>query len=417
MNQLNHWIWLVFLMPFWLHPIELVYFSSMLNRIMMMIGEGDDSMRIADWLTYTDIEQLKELNRCYGLTPNHHSKHDLICSLLSQISQKNKLEQMVDELTASEHRFLQLILLDHHVGYSIEELLARGRMALQDQEGTPRSLVIGAIRRGWLFPGFSSHNHDLYHMPTDLKKQLIGIVTAPFLRDLLADEQLDGYRNEMNLMWDDLIQFLRFTERELVRLTQDGAIYKQLQKKLFQSFSVVTKPLEKKEPRFGFGRSYHLYPDRFSLIYDYAYYQGYIQECENGILCLTPKGQGKCTDTNKNESLQDLYRFWIRLYRRPIAGLPIILRWIGVLAQSGWISLTQVHLAVRPWLKRYYNETEDSLFRKTIQMLLHLGVVQLGKKDDLSYLNLTEYGRRWMNVVSVFDEPTIEKDFYKYIKE
>src|SRR5690606_34618628 len=131
-------------------------------------------------------------------------------------------------------------------------------------------------------------------------------------------------------------------------------------------------------------------------------------ECENGILCLTPKGQGKCTDTNKNESLQDLYRFWIRLYRRPIAGLPIILRWIGVLAQSGWISLTQVHLAVRPWLKRYYNETEDSLFRKTIQMLLHLGVVQLGKKVDLSYLNLTEYGRRWMNVVSVFDEPTIE---------
>lgn len=372
-------------------------------------------MRIVDWLTYTDIEQLKELNRFYGLSPNHHSKHDLICTLLSRINERDQLKQMVEELSVVEYRFLQLILLDHHIGFSIEELLARGRMALQDQEGTPRSLVVGAIKRGWLFPGFSSQNQGLYHIPTDLKRQLIEHVTAPFLQDVLLEEQLDFYRNEMNLMWDDLVRFLWFTQREIVRLTQDGAIYKQLQKKLFQTFSVITNPLERKGPRFGFGRSYHLYPDRFSLIYDYAYYQGYIEENEDGILCLTKKGQGKCTGTSRTP--QELYRFWIRLYRRPIEELPIILRWIGVLAHRKWIALSQIHMAVRPWLKRYYNETEDSLFEKIIQMLLHLGVIQLGKKDDCTYLRLTKHGKEWMKVVSVFDEQALEKDFYKYIKE
>lgn len=370
-------------------------------------------MRMADWLTYTDIEQLKALNRFYGLSPNHHSKQDLICTLLNQISQKNKLKQMVDQLSPAENRFLQLILLDHHVGYSIEELLARGKMAIQDETCTPRSLIVGAIKRGWLFPGISVRNHDLCHIPTDLRKELIELMIAPYMRDGLEDEQLDTYRNEMNLLWDDLICFLRFIRQELVRLTQDGAIYKQLQKKLFQTFSVMEEPLTKKGYRFGFGRSYHLYPDRFALLYDYAYYQGYIEENKNGILCLTQKGQGKCTDTSKTP--QELYRFWIRLYRRPIEGLPIVLRWIGVLTKSKWISLAQIYLAVRPWLKRYYNETEESLFRKIIQMLLHLGVIQLGKKNGQSYLKLTEHGKQWMKVVSVFDEQAMEKDFYKYI--
>lgn len=368
-------------------------------------------MRIADWLTYTGIEQLKELNRFYGLTPNHHSKHDLICTLLGQISQKTKLQQMIQELSTPDYRFLQLILLDHDVAYTIEELLGRARMALSEEEDLPRSLVVRAIKRGWLFPGFSSQNQDLYHVPTDLRIKLIELMTAPFRKDILHDEP-DHYRNEMNLLWHDLIQFLSFTQREIVRLTQDGAIFRQLQKKLFQTFAVVTNPLDKRGPRFGFGRSYHLYPSRFSLLYDYAYYQGYIEENKNGILCLTKKGQGKCTDTSEPQS-QEIYQFWIRLYRRPIEGLPIMLRWIGLLAQKRWISLTQINRAIRPWITPYYNETEDSLFQKLIQMLLHLGVIQFGKKHDQYYIHLTEHGEKWMRVISGFDERAIEKDFYK----
>lgn len=368
-------------------------------------------MRVADWLTYADVDQLKEMNRFYGLSPNHHSKHDMICTLLGQMGRKTKLQQMIHELSSSEHRFLELILLDHHVAYTMEELLGRGRMALRKgEEGHPRSLVVRALKRGWLFPGFSAQNRDLYHVPTDLKRKLIDLLTAPFLNDILQG-QPDGYRNEMNLMWYDLIQLLGFTQREIVRLTQEGAIYKQQQKRLFQTFSVVTHPLDQRGSRFGFGRSYHLYPDRFSLLYDFAYYQGYIEESENGILCLTKKGRGKCTDTSEPQS-QELYRFWIRLYRRPIESLPIILRWIGLLAQQRWIALDEVYRAIRSWITAYYNETEDSLFQKLIQMLLHLGVIQLGEKHDKYYINLTEHGHKWMSLISGFEERAIEKDFY-----
>lgn len=369
-------------------------------------------MRIADWLTYTGIEQLKELNRFYGLTANHHSKHDLICTLLRQISHKRTLQQMMDSLSESDHRFLQSILLDPNVAFTIEELLGRGRMALRGRDDeSPRSLVVRAMKRAWLFPGFSAKNRGLYHVPTDLKMKLIEHLRAPFLNDVLYEDP-DYYRDEMNLLQHDFIQFLLFTQREIVRLTKDGAIFRQQQKKLFQTFAVITEPLNREGPRFGFGRSYHLYPDRFSLIYDYAFYQGYIIEQEDGILCLTKEGQGKCSGTSEQQS-QELYRFWIRLYRRPIETLPMILRWIGLLAQKRWISLEQVYQAIRPWITSYYNETEESLYQKVVKMLLHLGVIQIGKKSEKSYLMLTELGEKWLRVISGFDEQLIEKDFYR----
>lgn len=374
-----------------------------------MLVEGDGAMRIAEWLTYTGIEQLKELNRFYGLESNLHSKHELICTLLRQINRKTKLKEVMDQLTISENRFLQLIMLDHSPSYTMEELIGKGRAALQDLEGEPRSLVVQAIKRGWLFPGFSPGTRDLFFVPIDIREQLLQLLIAPYQQYSLNHEP-DVYRTEEGLLWRDLLQFLIFVQKEMVKRAQDGAIYKQQQKQLFHSFAIQEQPLHKKGPRFGFGRSYHLYPDRFSLIYDYAFYQQYIYENMDETLCLTEKGQGKCIHIDSSEA-QEMYRFWIRLYRRPIHNLPIIIRWIGFLTKQNWMPLDQVYQVVEQWIRDYYYETKRSLFRKVIQMMLHVGVIKLGKKNEQSFICLTPSGRKWVDGISAFEEQMIEEDF------
>lgn len=370
-------------------------------------------MRMADWLSYTDIDQLKRLGQYYGcLEENTHSKRVLICSLLQRMGKKNTLKEQMRSLTEAEHRFLQLIVLDQSPAFTAEELLAKGRAALDGEEGHPRQLMVDALKRGWLFPGYTHQTHHLYHMPSDTREQLIELLTEPFRsKGSVLMRPPSIYRDEQNQMVADLHHFLYFLQKEIVRLTVDGSIYRQQQKQMFKSFFIPEEPLKGKGPRFGFGRRYHLYPDRFSLLYDYAYYQGYIMEDEEGYLCLTEHGSGKLKD--KEDEGKQMVRFWIRLYRKPIPQLPVIVRWLVLLAHPGWLDTKTAYQAVEPWLKPYYYESKENLFHKIVQMLVHLGVLKIGSEEGTSYVSLSESGIKWMRGIAAFREQTIEEGFLK----
>lgn len=376
-------------------------------------------MRIADWLTYTGIEQLKQMNRYYGCENQHsHSKHELIRALLQHIGKKSMLEEQIALLNNQEFRFLQLIMLDQSSAYSMEELLAKGRIAFNEQQGQPRQLIVEALKRGWLFPGYSRQTQNLYYVPSDLRIQVGEILLKPY--ELEKNRRHDPpavYRDEQNQLFYDLYHFLTFINKEIVRLTMDGAIYKNQQKQLFQTFYIKEAPIADKGPRFGFGRCYHLYPDRFSLLYDYAYYHRYFIEDENGYLCLTEEGKGKLNGKEKDSQGQDqgkeIVRFWIRLYRRAIPQLPMIIRWISLLAYPGWVKKSLVFQAVEPWLKTFYYESKESLYQKVLKMLVHLGVCLIGQEDDEQYLTLSPSGVRWLRGISAFREGAIEEEFIR----
>jgi hypothetical protein len=373
-------------------------------------------MRMAEWLTYTDIEQLKQINRHYGCVCDSHSKYDLIRSLLGQIGRKTHLQKIVEALSFVEKRFLQLIVFDTSPSYTMEELLAKGRAALHGAEGEPRTLVVEVLKKGWLFPGYSPRNHYLYHIPSDTRQQILEWFISPFQQ---AENQLKGvpaiYRNEEQQMGIDLCHFLTFLQRQVVQLTQDGAIYKQQQKQLFKQMCMVEEPLHQKGPRFGFGRRYHSYPDRFSLLYDYAFYKGYFIEQAEGILCLTEDGSGKMNRRDGQEG-NEMYRFWIRLYRQPIPHLPLVIRWIGLLSFPDWILLERVYQAVEDWLSPFFYETKQSLFARIIQMMVHLGALAFGTDKGLHYISLTPSGVKWMHGVSAFQERVIEEGFIHFGK-
>lgn len=368
-------------------------------------------MRVADWLTYTDLEHLRRLQAYYDEQTriDLHSKHELISQLLRRLSDQKELEQVYNRSSADEKAFLELLLFDEATTFTVEELVAKAKLALANKDHAPRKLLVQIIKKGWIFPGYSSHTRDLYYVPSDLKERLLKLIIEPVLPEPRLRPP-NVYRNEEGQLVNDLIIFLRFLQQELIRLTQDGAIYKQQQKRLFQSMVVLEKPITRKGPRFGFGRSYHLYPDRFALLYDYAYYQGYFSEESHRSLRLTPKGEGKIRETTLKDGEQ-LYQFWIRLYRRPIPQLPVILRWISIFADIGWSRLNIVYKTVRRWLAPYYYESQESLFQRVIQMLLHLGVIQVGSVGDDQYLTSTAQGKQWMKRHSAFQLQEIEEGF------
>jgi hypothetical protein len=369
-------------------------------------------LRIAEWLTYTSIEQLRQLNRAYhGEELATHSKYDLIRSLLPKLGTKENYQKQLEELPDIESRFLQLLVFDTTPAFTMEELLAKGRAALCKQEGEPRALVIKAIKKGWLFQGYSQQTHYLYHVPSDTRKQVINCLLDPFRADVMIRPPL-YYRDEGYEVVCDLKKFLDFLGQNIVRTTDGGGIYRNQLRQMMATFSVSENLLNGKGPRFGFGRSYHLYPDRFSLLYDYAFYEKYFQENPEGYLCLVEQNFGNILDTDKEELVISLYRFWIRLYKRPIPNLAIVLKWIGSLAHLGWFSVQTIKEIVAPWLHPFYYESEEILFARILKMLAHLGVLRIGEESTgEQFLTLTSTGSKIFSDVSAFQEKAIDVDF------
>lgn len=369
-------------------------------------------MRIADWLTYTSMEQLRQISRTYhGEEIVTHSKYDLIRSLLPKLGRKREYQKQLSKLTEIESRFLQLLIFDTSPSFTMEELLAKGRAAFCTNNGEPRSLVVQAIKKGWLFQGYSHNTQYLYHVPSDSRKQIINCFLDPFHEEIMIRPPL-YYQDEEQQILHDLNKFLEFIGKQIVRTTEGGGIYRNQLRQMMDTFAISEDLISGKGPRFGFGRSYHLYPDRFSLLYDFAFYEKYFLEDSKGYLCLVERNFGNIPNTDKTELILSLYRFWIRLYKRPIPNLPIILKWIGSLANLGWFPVETIKKVIFPWIRPFYYETEETLFMRLLKMLVHLGVLRIGEESTgEKFLTLTATGVKIFSDVSAFQEKVIDVEF------
>jgi hypothetical protein len=371
-------------------------------------------VNLADLLTYADIQQLRRMQEHYGVEGDTHSKHDMICSLLRYLGRSSVLSVLVRGMEEEERRFLQLLCLDSREVYSMEDLLSKERMAWGKNEGKPRELVSKGLRSGWLFPGLTSDSRHLYRVPLDFRQRVMRVM-AELKRQSLSGDQTEPtvYRDEQGLVQQDLNRFLSFVSQHIVQLTSDGAIYRQQQRQLLAQFTVREDPVMKKGYRFGFGRRYHQYPDRFSLIYDYAYYQGYIAEEIDGYLRLTETGAGKIVTKSPDET-PEMIRFWIRLYRHQLPYLPVLIRWVDLLAGDRWISSSDLLVAMDGWVHDYYYETSEQLLHRLLKMMLHVGLVSLGETSGGGWLvRTTPLGRRFLKQGSGLGEQEIEEDFFR----
>lgn len=342
-------------------------------------------MNLADMLSYADIQQLSRIARRYECECNGHSKHELIQSILSKVGRRDVFEDQVKSLSLEDIRFLNSILYDARSTFSIEELIARVQQTKfvrgeVDEDWNPRDMITRFKQLGWLFNGYSQQTKYLFQVPADLKKRFGDVLAKKFQTGLVIPDGEPGvYRDEQKLIVDDIMHFLRFVKDHDVPLTDSGGMYKRTIGQLLDRLSVREEPLGKTAFRFGYGRMFKEYPNRFSLIYDFCYYNGLISE-NGGRLTLTEAG-GEKAETGKRDELLTVYRFWLRLYKNPIPNVQSIVQWVERLAR-GWVTAASLGSALCPLIRPFYYDSSESIFeQRIVQMMMHLGLLRIGEDD------------------------------------
>ena len=393
-------------------------------------------MRLADLLGYADIAQLARIAKSYGCHCDSHSKNDLIQSILYAAQSREAFEPHLDGLNEAEWRFLHSLLFENRTAYSPEELAARAEAAANPPAGLASGLAAGssastaavsvarppaesppvppgggtgkatgrrkrkkaasdaetdaaqadphgAIGRfrsfGWLFGGMSRQTSHLYHMPQDVRQRLCDALERRFRARLERRGQPPVYRDERGLMADDIVVFLRFVRDRDIPLTADGVLYKRQLQQVLALMSVPEAPPDGTGWRFGYGRRFREYPDRFALIYDFCYYRRLVEERPDRLV-LTEAGYAAAGGDAPPDPA-DVYRFWLRLYKGPVANLHPVVQWIARLA-GDWVTESSLEGVLLPLLRPFCYDSEQDVFRlRVLRMMTHLGLLKRGETE------------------------------------
>ncbi|QRG69929.1 hypothetical protein [Brevibacillus choshinensis] len=369
-------------------------------------------MNLAEILVYTDIRQLHQIANHYGCECNPHSKNELITSLLSSLRHRQTITQEVEQLSKEETHFFLLLLLDKRTVMSLEDLLAKAGIVLESskekRQEEARRYIAAAMKRGWIFPA-KSKTVGQYQIPLDIREPYL----HGWLEKWRTEYELhangpDAYRDEGTALCDDIMQFLQFLQQEPVPLTAEGGMYKRHQHQLFQFLHVKEETLQPQKWRFGYGLHFDLYPDRFSLLYDFCYYHRWIEE-SGAKVALTEAGYERLQHSYEDQHYHDLIRFWMRLYKRAIPNLPMLVQLIPLIASGGWVSQQTLMDTLLPWIKEfYYDSPADILVNRVCKMMVHLGLLRVGQDDNGQWLYTATYASQtWLRKYNGFTETTI----------
>ncbi|GIP32408.1 hypothetical protein [Paenibacillus sp. J2TS4] len=369
-------------------------------------------MNLADMLSYADIRELSKIANTYSCECSTNSKNELIQSILSSVGRKDVFERQVVELSLEDIRFINSLLFERRDLFSLEELLARVNqtrfMKEEDSEWNPREMIAKFKQRGWLFNGHSQQTKYLFQVPQDLKRR-IGDALAKQFAARLHYTQADPsvYRDEQSLFSADVSSFLRYLFQQDVQLSADGYIYKRNLQQMLDSLAVQEEPIGRTAWRFGYGRRFKEYPDRFSLLYDYCYFHHLISE-EGQQLELTPEGR-KRLEQGGTEDVRSIYQFWLKLYKSAVPNLQAIVQWIDKLAAS-WVTVDSLQEVLVPLIKPfYYDSAESILNNRIIRMMMHIGLLKIGEEDGCGQvIMLTKLGSGVIKGTYVREEEKID---------
>ncbi|MGO4693126.1 hypothetical protein AB4Z50_02485 [Paenibacillus sp. 2TAB26] len=382
-------------------------------------------MNLSDMLGYADIQQLSRIADVYRCECNGHSKNDLIQSILSTVSRNDVFEAQISSMKMEDLRFLNSLLFEARNSFSLEDLLARvqhsrfGEEIIKpeldppkktkrskkkteavEKQLSPREMIAKFKHHGWLFNGFSGPSRYLFQVPNDLKTRFRDTLARRFAADLQYTDEPPIYRDEQMLIHDDITHLLHYTYHNEIQLTADGSMYKRFTLQLLDRFGVQEELPAKGAWRFGYGRHFNQYPNRFSFVYDYCYHAKYINENQT-LLTVTGPGEERMKSRPSSEAEQ-IYRYWLKLYKGPITHLLSLVHWINTLAVE-WVTVESLRTVLVPFIKPYfYDDANTILEQRIMAMMVHLGLLRLGEHPIYgAVVRMTKAGRAVVAGVSL----------------
>lgn len=341
-------------------------------------------MNFADLLSYADIGELARIAKNYNCNCNTNSKNQLIQSILVQVGRRDVFESQFSTMTIEDVRLLNSLLFDARDSYTLEELTARVKQTQFDSkslnQANPRETINRFKQMGWLFNGSSPQTKYLFHMPRDLKGRFSDTIIKQMQLQLDVYQETPAiYRDEQLLMLDDLLYFLRYLSEHQVTLSSDGYMYKRYLNQIMEGMAVKEEQLSRPVWRFGYGRRFKEYPNRFSLIYEFAFDVGLIEEQEHSLR-LTEVGSQRVKENMKEDHAR-LYRFWLKQYKSAIPNLQPIVYWISRMTQH-WVTYDSLKNVICAHIKPYYYDTTHSIFdQRIMMMMMHVGLLRIGEHE------------------------------------
>jgi hypothetical protein len=386
-------------------------------------------MNLSDMLGYADIQQLSRIADVYRCECNGHSKNDLIQSILSTVSRSDVFEAQISSMKLEDLRFLNSLLFEARNSFSLEDLIARVQQSRFGEEAvkpepeppkkskrakkqteavdkllSPREMIAKFKHQGWLFNGFSGPSRYLFQVPIDMKARFRNTLAKRFAADLKYTDEPPVYRDEQLLIQEDITHLLHYIRHNEVQLTADGSMYKRFTLQLLDQFGVQEELPAKGAWRFGYGRHFNQYPNRLSFIYDYCYYAKLISENQT-VLTVTGTGEERILSKPAGEAEQ-IYRFWLKLYKGPITHLLSLVHWIHALAGE-WVTVESLRSVLVPFIKPYYYDDANTILEQRVMtMMVHLGLLRLGEHPEYgAVVRMTKAGQAIVSGVSIEETP------------
>jgi hypothetical protein len=352
-------------------------------------------MKLADYLLNQGMKELKDMSEFYSCNCNRNSKMEMVQSLHNCILYDHPFPADKRASRSVEHdvwTFMTYLLYQKHVSFSPEELRVkaervRGWLNLKSK---PETWLTQLLKRGWLL-NVRNRTETRLECPADVQQELRKQLGSYWLRQVgkehTCSELCPGrewiVQDERGTIEQDLWNWLSFLNGFAVPLTRDGGMHKRFFEKLMRRMQVPEKAVDAKSWRFGYGRRFPQYPDRFALLYDFSFQQGWIGE-SSGHVALTPLGEDLLDTGSKDEERvriengvrHQLYRFYVRSYRKPVPSLSFLCEWLQDVFLKQWISVPALYRVAGPWLPNYYFDDERTVFeRRILGMLQHLGYI------------------------------------------
>lgn len=351
-------------------------------------------MRLSECLNSSSIDTLRKIAKRYSFDCSLSSKNSLMQEIMAHFNNRKFIEEAFSRQEAGEYReAVSHLMLDRRKTFSREDVLAMICRTGSLQDGQERMQRL--LADGWIYLLNSKGGRQFYYIPDDLRRTMCDYLAQILKRRVkIADQEPIVYRDENFALQRDLIAFLNFVGKHSIRITKDGTIMKRTLQQLLSLFEISEEPLGKVVWRFGYGRRFHDYPDRFALIYDYCFAHRLIAETAEGELLLTANAQEWALQSEQARA-EDLFRYWRILYRRPIPQLKLCIATIAQTTKADWVHLASMNELLAPYVRDYYYERAAAIMEKRIyQMLVHLGLLAYGQLAcGTEVIRLTAFGR------------------------
>ncbi|WP_347813049.1 hypothetical protein [Paenibacillus sp. BK033] len=329
-----------------------------------------------------------------------------------------------------EMRFLNSLLFESRDSFSLEELIARVQQskfgeleppaeeppqkktkrtkkkqaeAEAPKESGPREMISRFKHQGWLFNGVTGTNRYMFQVPQDLRTRFRETLRKKFAAELHYTDEPHMYRDEQLLVQEDVYQLLHYIYHNEVQLSADGSMYKRFSGQILEKLAISEELPGKGEWRFGYGRHFHHYPNRMSLLFDYCSYMKYFAD-DNLVLTLSPSGEERLRGKPASE-MEQIYKFWLKLYKGAIPNIHSLVHWMNSLAEQ-WVTVDSLRKVLIPFVKPFYYDTADKVLDiRLIGMMVHLGMLRIGEhQENGTVVRMTKLGRALVAGVNLEDQ-------------